>query len=161
MVNVKDVPPDALIRRLAAYLKENVQQMKPAPWSLYAKSGARKDTPPQNMDWWYIRAASLLRKIYLNDPVGVESLRMAYSYRAPVGKKARAPRTRKSAGAPIRNILHQLEQAGLVTKVPGKGRTLTPQGRGLLDRMATQLAKELVKTRPELGKYITPNQTQQ
>ncbi len=158
MVNIKDVPPDMLIKRLAAYLKDNVQQMKPAPWSLYAKTGARKDSPPQDPNWWYVRAASLLRKIYLNDSVGVERLRMAYSYRAPVGKKARAPRTRKSAGAPIRSILHQLEQAGLVAKVPGKGRTLTPQGRGLLDRTAAQIAKELVKTKPELAKYIAPRQ---
>ena len=39
-------------------------------------------------------------------------------------------------------------------KVPGKGRTLTPAGRSLLDKTAREIMQELVKERPELAKYL-------
>ena len=37
-----------------------------------------------------------------------------------------------------------------------QGRVLTPEGRSLVDRIATKIAKELVKSRPELVKYLAP-----
>jgi small subunit ribosomal protein S19e len=55
----------------------------------------------------------------------------------------------------IRKILQQLEQAGFVAKTK-QGRVLTPEGRSLVDRMAAKIARELVKTRPELAKYLAP-----
>ncbi len=155
MVGVKDVPPDMLIERLAKYLKENVPQVRPPEWALFVKTGANKDRPPMQNDWWYYRAAAILRKLYLHGPVGIERLRMAFSYRAKVGCGVRSERTRKAGGAIIRNILHQLEAAGLVTKTK-EGRVLTPQGRSLLDRIATEIMKELVKRNPELMKYLVP-----
>ena len=156
MVSVKDVPADLLIKELVKYLKENVPQVKPPPWAMFVKTGANKDRPPMQDDWWYWRAASILRKLYLYGPVGIERLRTAYGYRAKIGSGYRREHFRKAGGAIIRNILHQLEAAGLVMKVPGKGRTLTPQGRSLLDKLATKILKELVKTRPELKKYLVP-----
>ena len=60
-------------------------------------------------DWWYIRAASIMRKLYIYGPVGVGSLRTAYGYRAKIGDKTRPERTRKAGGAIIRKILQQLE----------------------------------------------------
>ncbi|MFB6469876.1 MAG: 30S ribosomal protein S19e [Vulcanisaeta sp. AZ3] len=155
MVSVKDVPADLMIKELAKYLRENVPQVKPPEWALFVKTGANKDRLPMQDDWWYVRAAAILRKIYLNGPVGIGSLRMAFSYRAKVGPRTRSERTRKAGGAIIRNILHQLETAGLVTKAK-EGRVLTPQGRALLDKLATNILKDLAKQRPELNKYLTP-----
>ncbi|MCG2864138.1 MAG: 30S ribosomal protein S19e [Vulcanisaeta sp.] len=160
MVSVKDVPADLLIRELARYLKENVPQVKPPEWALFVKTGPNKDRPPMQDDWWYIRAAAILRKIYLNGPVGIERLRMAFSYRAKVGVGVRSERTRKAGGAIIRNILHQLEAAGLITKTK-EGRVVTPQGRALLDKLAYNILKELAKQRPELAKYLTPKAAEQ
>ncbi|WP_069807959.1 30S ribosomal protein S19e [Vulcanisaeta thermophila] len=161
MVGVKDVPADLLIRETAKYLKENVPQVKPPDWAIFVKTGANKDRPPMQEDWWYIRAAAILRKVYLHGPVGIERLRMAFSYRAKVGPATRSERTRKAGGAIIRNILHQLEEAGLITKVPKKGRVVTPQGRALLDGIAENILKELAKQNPELSKYIVPRTPQQ
>ncbi|BDR93499.1 30S ribosomal protein S19e [Vulcanisaeta souniana] len=155
MVSVRDVPADLLIRELAKYLKENVPQVKPPDWALFVKTGPNKDRVPMQDDWWYIRAAAILRKVYLNGPVGLGSLRMAFSYRAKIGTGARSERTRKAGGAIIRNILHQLETAGLVTKVK-TGRVVTPQGKSLLDKIAANIFKELTKKSPELTKYLTP-----
>src|SRR6266566_4889117 len=64
-----EVPANELINRLAKHLKENVSEISPPPWSEYAKTGAHKERPPQDPDWWYARCASLLRKIYVHGPV--------------------------------------------------------------------------------------------
>ncbi|MEM0088141.1 MAG: 40S ribosomal protein S19, partial [Thermofilum sp.] len=65
MVGVKFVPPRMLVEELAQYLKENVKEVQPPEWSLYAKTGCFKDRVPDDPDWWYKRCASLLRKLYL------------------------------------------------------------------------------------------------
>ncbi len=155
LVSVKDVPPDRLIARLVQYLK-NVPEIKPPPWAIFVKTGANKERPPMQEDWWYYRAAAILRKLYIHGPVGIERLRTAFGYRAKIGGGYKPERFRKAGGAIIRKILQQLESAGLVQKVPGKGRVLTPEGRRLLDKLAYEILREMVKEMPELGKYITP-----
>ncbi|ABW02743.1 30S ribosomal protein S19e [Caldivirga maquilingensis] len=142
MVSIKDVPQDKLVERIAKYLKDNVPQVKPPQWAIYVKTGRNKDRPPQNDDWWYFRAAAVLRRVYLNGPVGLGSLRSSFSYRAKIGPKARSERTAKAGGAVIRNILHQLEAAGLIERTSA-GRVITPKGRSLMDKLASELFKEL------------------
>jgi len=147
------VPADRLIERVAQYLKSEVPQVRPPPWATFVKTGTNREHPPVQEDWWYIRAASILRKLYMRrEPVGIESLRVAYGGRKRYGS---APEHFvKGSGSIIRTILQQLEKAGLVEKVEGKGRRLTPKGVSLLDRTASEIFKELVKERPELAKYI-------
>ncbi len=156
---MKDVPPDKLINRLAQYLK-NVPEVKPPPWAIFVKTGANKDRPPMQEDWWYYRAAAILRKLYLYGPVGIERLRTAFGYRAKIGGGHKPERFRKAGGAIIRKILQQLEAAGLVQKVPGEGRILTPEGRRLLDKLSYEILKEIAAENPELRKYISPKAVQ-
>lgn len=151
MVNAKFVPPQVLIDELAKYLKENVEEVKPPEWALYVKTGSHKERVPDDPDWWYKRCASLLRKIYLNGPVGIERLRTVYGGRKNMGTVRE--HFRKAGGAIIRNTLQQLEKAGLVEKTP-RGRILTNKGRSLIDKIAAQIFKKLAKENPELKKYI-------
>ncbi len=146
------VPPQLLINALAKYLKENYPQIKPPAWALFVKTGVHKERPPEDPDWWYIRCASLLRKLYIYGPVGISRLRTAYG-----GRKRRGTRKehfRRGSGSVIRKALQQLEEAGLVTKVEGKGRILTPEGYSLLDRISTRVFRELQRRMPELKKYV-------
>ncbi len=152
MVSVKDVPPDRLIRALAQYLKENVPELKPPEWAFYTKTGCHAERVPQDPDWWYVRAASILRKLYLHGPVGVERLRAAYGGRADLGMKRK--HVKKGGGSHIRKVIQQLEQAGLVAKLGNKGRVLTPKGRSLLDRVATRVFRSMLHEVPELRKYM-------
>lgn len=153
MVNALEVPADMLIRRVAEKLKKEYPQVKPPLWAYFAKTGVHKERPPEDKDWWYVRAASMLRKLYKSgEPIGIETFRVIYGGRQNRGV---APeKFRKGSGSIARKILQQLEAAGLVTKIPGKGRTLTPQGRSLLDKTAREIMEELVKERPELAKYL-------
>jgi len=153
MVNVRYVPPRIFIEELARYLKDNYGEViKPPEWALYAKTGSHKERVPDDPDWWYKRCASLLRKLYIHGPTGIERLRTAYG-----GRKNRGvlpERFRKAGGSAIRKALQQLEAAGLVTKTAG-GRTLTPEGRSLLDSLAYRIFKQMVAERPELAKYLS------
>lgn len=154
MVNAKMAPADLLIKRLAEYLKSEVPQVKPPPWASFAKTGTDREHPPLQDDWWYIRAASILRKLYVRgEPVGIESLRVAYGGRKNYGSSPE--HFVKGSGSVIRTILQQLEKAGLVEKVERKGRRLTPKGVSLLDKLALEILKELSKTNPELAKYVS------
>lgn len=142
------VPADALIKRLAEELRENKSDSLKAPdWMLVAKTGVSKELPPENPDFWYIRAASLLRKLYFRQPVGVFRLKKTYGGRRNRGVKP--DRFRPGSGAIIRQLFQQLEKAGLVKTVQGKGRVLTPEGHSLLDN----LANEIQATSPHLDKY--------
>jgi len=59
----------------------------------------------------------------------------------------------KAGGSGIRKALQQLEIAGLIQITKPAGRVMTPKGRKLMQEVAGDLAKELVKTVPELKKY--------
>jgi small subunit ribosomal protein S19e len=138
-----DVPADLLIERLAKYLKDNVGEVSPPTWSLTAKTGSHRERPPQRPDWWYIRCASLLRKLYLHGPLGIERLRVEYGGRKRTGQ--RIEHSRKSGGSSIREPLQQLEKAGLVTKQEKKGRSLTREGTSLMNRISAEVLKEIKK----------------
>lgn len=148
MTTVYDVRPVDLLERLAEILK-GVEELTPPQWYLQVKTGVAKEKAPERGDWWYIRAASILRKIYINGPIGIERLACMYSDRR---RRGRAPaHSRKASRKVIRTILQQLEKAGLIEKYGNKGRILTSRGRSLLDRVAHEVLKK--KPLPEIGRY--------
>jgi len=146
-----DVPPSVLIERLAKHLKEEVDEINPPSWTPFAKTGIHTQRPPRNPDWWFTRCSSILRKIYVKGPIGIEKLRSEYGGRLDRG--AKPEHTRKGSGAIVRKALQQLQTAGLVKPLKNEGRVVTSKGRQLLDRLATEIKRELEKTQPELKKY--------
>jgi len=152
MTTVYDVPPGILIERIAEELK-NYEEIKPPSWAHYVKTGVHKERAPQQPAevWWYLRCASLLRKLYIKGPIGVNRLRLMYGGRKDRGN--RPCKFRKGSGAIIRNALQQLEDAGLVTTINRVGRKITNQGISLLDRTAHKIKLELQKEIPALRKY--------
>lgn len=149
MAKVYDVPSDVFIDKLTDVLKnEDI----PAPeWTKFVKTGSHADKPPHEEDWWHKRCASLLRKIYLHGPVGINDLRKEYGGGKPVGYGA--AHHRDAGGAIIRNAVHGLEKLGYVEKVEKKGRVVTKQGMQKLDRLATEVLSELATSKPELKIY--------
>jgi small subunit ribosomal protein S19e len=146
LITPHDVPAAKFIEKLAKYLKENIDEVQPPAWASLAKTGAHVEKHPQNPNWWYIRSASILRKVYVHGPVGLEKLRSAYGGRKDFGVKPE--HVVKAGGSNIRKILQQLETAGLVQTTRPRGRILTPKGRKLLQEIAEDLHKELAKIFP-------------
>ncbi len=138
-MSVHEVHAAALIKRVSEELKK-LKELTPPKWSHFVKTGAHKERPPERPDWWYMRAASLLRRIYINGPVGISRLRTHYGGRQ---RRGQAPdHFRKAGGKIIRTILQQLEQAGLVKKVERGGRKLTPKSASMLENLAKQIKAE-------------------
>lgn len=139
MITPLDVPPAQFLEALAERLKKS-PRFKPDPKLVFLKTGAHKQRAPQDPDWWYLRCASLLRRLYIDAPVGVGKLRTYYGGRKRRGMEP--AKFAKAGGWIIRKALQKLEQEGLVGKHP-RGRVLTPKGRSLLDRVAYELYKSL------------------
>ncbi|KZX12920.1 30S ribosomal protein S19e [Methanobrevibacter curvatus] len=146
MVTVYDVPADVLINIIANELNENNENISAPSWVNYVKTGVHKERKPDDINWWYTRCASILRRIYIDGPVGISRLRTFYG-----GKKDRGmtPEVfREGSGAIIRTALHQLESAGYVEKIVG-GRVITSSGKSFLDKISSEVIKDI----PELSKY--------
>ena len=145
MITPYDIPASKLIEKLARYLKENVDEVTPPPWANIVKTGAHVQKQPQNPDWWYIRCASLLRKIYVHGPIGTERLKAEYGGRKDPG--VTPEHVAKAGGTIIRKALQQLEASGLVKSSKPRGRRVTQEGRKLLQELAEELKKETEKHR--------------
>ena len=139
MVSVKDVQSGKFINKLKEELK-TVEAVKPLPWARFVKSGVHKERPPDQEDFWYIRTASILRRLYIDGPVGVQRLRSYFGGKKSYGHAP--PHFQRASGNIIRKILTQLEKAGLLEKAADKsGRKLTSGGRKLLNSIAHRVGK--------------------
>lgn len=135
---IADVPAEYFINELSKKLK-GTEIIEAPTWSKFVKTGSDRERPPVQEDWWYTRAASILRRIYLKGPIGVERLRKYYGGRKRRG--TRPPKKEKTGGKIIRKILQQLEAAGFVIKVR-KGRKINSKGESLLSEIAEQFKEE-------------------
>jgi len=137
MVSVIDVDAQELIQRTAKEL-EKLKEIKPPEWSRFAKTGVHKERPPTQANWWWLRAASVLRRIYLEQK-GVSRLRTVYGGRKRRGHKPE--HKYRASGAVIRKVLQQLESAGFVKIEKKKGRVITPKGQSFLNKIAREMRK--------------------
>ncbi|MDP7080358.1 MAG: 30S ribosomal protein S19e [Candidatus Undinarchaeales archaeon] len=138
MVTVYDVPAAGLTLKLSQELKKDKNIVAP-PWAAFVKTGSHKTRRPEQENWWQIRAASILRRIYIDGPVGVERLRTFYGGRKNRGMKPE--RFQKAGGKILRNILQQLEGSGYVKVKKGSGRIVSPKGQKFLDSLALKVSK--------------------
>ncbi|QSG04230.1 30S ribosomal protein S19e [Natranaeroarchaeum sulfidigenes] len=148
MTTLYDVPADALIEALA----EEIEIEEP-DWAEFATTGVDAELPPEQEDFWATRAASLLRKVAISGPVGVERLSTEYGGSKNGSNRYRVAPDKRVDGSQnvIRTILQQLEDEDLVTTADGEGRRITPEGESLLTDTADAVLEDL--DRPELEKY--------
>lgn len=150
MTILYDVPAKELIDEIAKKLQNDKAIMLPEE-NRYVRTGVSKENPPTNKDWWYIRCASILRKIYIKNAIGIERLRAEYGGKRDRGSKPY--KARSGSGSIVRRAVQQLEVAGYVKKIKGKGRVLTPKGRSFLDNTSHEVVKNIGAYYPGLEKY--------
>jgi small subunit ribosomal protein S19e len=130
---VRDVPAKDFIKAYAEHLKNSDKFDLPV-WSDTIKTGVFKELAPYGDDWYYIRAASIARKVYLRPGIGIGQLQKWYggSYR----RGCRTEHFRKASSGVIRSVLLQLEEMKVVEKLGSGGRQMTVVGQQDLDRIA-------------------------
>ena len=134
MTDPRSIEPSKYNAALADALRKNEKFVKPV-WADFVKSGTHKQRPIAEPDFWYKRAASILRQFYLRGIVGVGRLRSRYGGRKDYGMAP--PHFRKGSGKIIRLMVQQAEAAGFLEKVKAKrsGRQLTLQGKEFLEKV--------------------------
>ena len=115
MTTVFDVPSMELIEKVAGILEKN-ENIVPPKWAENVKTGIHKELPPNNDNWWYIRCAAVLRKIYTDGPVGIERLRSVYGGKKDNGSSS--SHKAKGSGSIVRKAVQQLESC----RLPAKGK---------------------------------------
>ena len=124
--------------KLAEALK-TIPEFKSPEWIEFVKSGASKDRPIEEIDFWHKRAASILRQIYKHNIVGVSRLRTKYGSKKNRGMKPE--KFFKASGKIIRTILQQSDAAGLTeiakavrgVRARKPGRQMTENGKKFLE----------------------------
>jgi len=136
MTTPYDVSADKLINALSRDLKEN-QKIKKPEWADFVKTGMCKERAPEDANWWWGRAASILRKLYVgNESTGVGRFRTVYGGRKNRGVKPE--RFYKGSGKVIRTILQEFDNMGLTEK-DTNGRKITEKGMTYLNNLCSNL----------------------
>lgn len=134
MVSARNADQSKLVARMSTQLKDSITM---PDWARFVKTGVSRERPPEQPDWFYLRSASVLRKIYNDGPVGVEKLR---SYYGGLHRRGHKPaHFARGGGKIIRTILKELEAAGYIARAEKKGRIITPQGQKFVDNAAKQV----------------------
>ncbi|MFL2947553.1 MAG: 30S ribosomal protein S19e [Candidatus Poseidoniales archaeon] len=156
MTTFYDVPADLLIPALAARL-EAIDGIDQPEWADFVKTGAHKERPPVQTNWWQLRSAAILRKVGRMGPIGVNHLSQAFG--GPKNRGSAPNRATAGSRHVIRSSLQQLEDAGLVAArhnaagTVNMGRILTAAGQKLLDDVAHEVRPQAEEAYPGLGKY--------
>jgi small subunit ribosomal protein S19e len=125
---------------VAEKLKE-YNEIKPPKESQFWKTAFFKELAPiDHENFWYIRCASLLRRVKKYGPIGVNRLRKFYGGRNRNG--AGLNHSAKGSGKIIRVALQQLELANLIIKQEKDGRIVSPEGTSILERTAYTILRK-------------------
>jgi small subunit ribosomal protein S19e len=150
MTTVYDVPAKALIDEVAKKFASDTAIEMPEQ-NTYSKTSVARENIPDNRDWWYVRCASILRKIYIKNGIGIEHLKAEYGGKRDRGSKPY--KARSGSGTVVRRAVQQLETAGYVTRIKGKGRVITPKGQSFLDNAAKGVVNQIQSSYPGIEKY--------
>ena len=102
-------------------------------WVDTVKTGPAKELPPQSIDWFYVRAASIARHVYMRKTVGVGRLRKVHG--STRNRGSRPSHHVDASGSVDRKVMQSLEKIGVLEQDEDKGgRRITQSGQRDLDR---------------------------
>merc|ERR1712137_1257731 len=133
-VGVKDIESHKFVQAYAAFLKR--QGKLPIPgWVDTVKTSHSNELPPQDIDWFYVRAAAVARHVYMRKTVGVGRLRKVHG--STKNRGSRPSHHVDASGSVDRKVMQALEKIGVLEQDEDKGgRRITQSGQRDLDRIA-------------------------
>merc|ERR1712159_500705 len=134
-VTVKDVPADDFIKACADFLKRQPKFDVPKYHDI-VKTATFKELAPYDEDWFYVRAASVARKVCLRKGTGVGALKKWYGGSSGSHVGTRKAHFSKASGSIIRKAMHELEKLEMMEHLGDGGRVISSKGRAEMDRIA-------------------------
>ena len=130
---VRDVNTYKWVKAMANNFKKEGKIFVPSCIE-FMKTGSGKERAPQNPDWYYLRCAAVLRKVYLRPGVGMGALASYFGNNKNNGSMPEHHRIG------YKGLIHwafrSLEGLGLVSKGKEQGRVITKDGRKRSDTIA-------------------------
>merc|ERR1739845_292572 len=112
-VTLKDVPAGDFIAAYADFLKKSNKIELPS-WVDLVKTGHYHELAPYSDDWFYTRAAAIMRKLYVKPTVGVGRLANKFGGKERNGSARK--HHAKDSKAVIRACMKALEKAKLLIR---------------------------------------------
>ena len=138
---IQDVDANEWIEAFAQHLKAQGKLEMPE-FVDYAKTGISRILPPSNPDWFYIKSAAVLRRIYIRPFTGIGGLKKVFG---STWGQSRPLHFKKASGSVIRKSLQGLEGLNLIAKSDDEGRVITKSGRRDCDRIAMKVLRNSKK----------------
>ncbi|KAI4952403.1 40S ribosomal protein S19 [Alternaria rosae] len=148
-VSVKDIESHKFVAAYAAFLKRQGKlpmyvlplrnttryRMLIFCWVDTVKTSHSNELPPQDIDWFYVRAAAVARHVYMRKTVGVGRLRKVHG--STKNRGSRPSHHVDASGSVDRKVMQALEKIGVLEQDEDKGgRRITQSGQRDLDRIA-------------------------
>ncbi len=148
-LNYRAINSSYMVGALAQRLK-SFETITPPSWAGFAKTAVFKQSLPQDPNWWYNRAASVLIKLSKNPALGTNKLSKEYGGRAISTSKPH--HAVKSSRKIIRTIVDQLEESNII-KTEGSNKLITADGEKLLNEVGKQVIEQIKQEEPRLAIY--------
>src|SRR2546428_3616496 len=126
MTTAFDVPALPLLERIASHLASEGKVAAP-DWAPFARTGVHTEKAPVRKDWWFLRAAAILRKVYILGPIGTSRLSAEFGGARDGGGPP--PHPRQGGRNNVRTPLPPLEEGGDVGGPGERGRGVAPARR--------------------------------
>lgn len=147
-----DVDQDKIVSQVALFLKKSGKLKIPDNMDI-VKTAKFKELAPNNPDWFYIRCASILRRLYHRSPAGVGAIKKIYGGRQRNG--VRPSHFCRADGSVARRAVQALEAIKMVEQHADGGRKLSAQGQRDLDRIAAQIITQTRAAAKKSNEVIT------
>lgn len=134
LISIRDVPAQDFINAYAQFLQRQGKLEVPGYVDI-VKTSAGNELPPQESEtWFYKRAASVARHIYLRKQVGVGKLNKLYG--GAINRGFRPHRHADASGSINRKVVQALTKIGVLEHSDKGGRRISENGQRDLDRIA-------------------------
>ena len=77
-MTVLDVDYNVFINALANKLKADGKLAQP-DWTQFVKTGVTRQYSPNEQNWYYLKAAAILRRVYIQGPLGIKDFRKIFA----------------------------------------------------------------------------------
>ncbi|OAG31315.1 small subunit ribosomal protein S19e [Nematocida displodere] len=145
-MKIEEICPAKFIATLSKALEDEKKITPPAD-TAHIKTGHGRQIAPEEENWYFVRTASILRKLYIEELTNPEKSRHGFGtmwfarvYGGAKNNGHKPSHVVSGSKSLVRRILQSLEGLKFVSQIPNGGRKLTATGLSYLGEVANKAA---------------------